>query len=196
MLGRPVAVLAYGSLRYQPGPVLAAVIHSREACRTPFPVEYGRASTRWGGGPVLVPHDRGGSVDGELLHLAQSVGLGEAVEILRLREGLPDGRGVVHVDLPGRDDVVVIAASLPRNLPIGDMTADALARRAVASVDNGELNGIAYLRGALACGIETPISQAYAAAILARAGASSLEGAQARLLALRDARKGGADGLG
>jgi hypothetical protein len=189
-------VLAYGSLRYQPGPMLAAVIDSREPCRTPFPVEYGRASARWGGGPVLVPHDRGGPVDGELLRLAKGVGLGEAVEILRIREGLPDGRGVVHVDLADHDDVVVIAASLPRNLPLGDMTPESLARRAVASIENGELNGIAYLRGARACGIETPLSGEYETAILALSGAASLEEAQVRLLALRDARKRGADGLG
>src|SRR5699024_10748578 len=57
---RPVAVLAYGSLLYRPGPELAAVTVARRPCRTPFPVEYGRASTRWGGGPVLAPHPDGG----------------------------------------------------------------------------------------------------------------------------------------
>jgi hypothetical protein len=184
--GRQVAVLAYGSLRHEPGPVLQAVIASRAPCRTPFPVEYGRASARWGGGPVLVPHRRGGEVDGELLCLSASVGLGDAVEILRQREGLPDGRGVVHVELPGRDDLVVIAASLPRNLPVRDMEPEALASRAITSVANGAMNGIAYLRMARACGIETPSSAAYAEAICARVGVGDLQEAEARLLALRD----------
>lgn len=191
---RALAILAYGSLIHSPGAVLAPRIASVEPCRTPFPVEYGRASRRWGGGPVLVPHARGGPVAGALLLLADDVDLGEAVEMLVVREGLEDARGVVAVDMPG--ERLVLAASLPRNLPAPDMTAGALARRAVASGRNGPRNGVAYLAGALRSGIETPLSAAYAAAVTELLGVGSLEEAE-RLVALdRPEADGGDDGLG
>lgn len=194
MRQRPLAVLAYGSLLHTPGPGLAALIVGREACRTPFPVEYGRASRRWGGGPVLVPHPRGGPVDGALLLLAPGTELGTAVEALAEREGLSDARGVLQVEMPG--ERLVIAAALPRNLPAPDMAPDALARRAVASAAEGPRNGVAYLLGAVGAGVETPLTAAYAERVCARAGAASLEEAD-RLLALaRPPRIGRTDGLG
>lgn len=192
---RPVAVLAYGSLIDEPGPELAAVIAGRRPCRTPFGVEYGRASQRWGGGPVLVPHPRGAPVAGTLLLLAPGIALGAAVEMVAAREGLPDARGVVAVDLPG--ERLVIAASLPRNLPAPDMRPGALARRAAASVAHGERNGVAYLRRALASGIATPLTAAYRAELLRLAGADTLEEAERRLVASAAApTEGGGHGLG
>lgn len=191
---RRLAILAYGSLLYAPGAGLGAVVAGSTPCRTPFPVEYGRASRRWGGGPVLVPHPRGGPVDGALLMLAESVDLGTAVDLLAAREGLEGPRGVVQVDVPG--DLLVLTASLPRNLPGPDMTAEALARRAVQSAAQGPRNGVAYLRGAIAAGILTPLTRAYAERVQALVGAASLEEAE-RLVALRrSAPKGRADGLG
>jgi hypothetical protein len=180
VMQRPVAILAYGSLLYQPGPELAAVIVRRTPCRTPFPVEYGRASARWGGGPVLTPHPDGGPVDGALLHLADAIDLGTAVDMLATREGLPDPRGVIEVT--GIADALVLTAALPRNLPAPDMTPAELARRAIASVATGPRNGVAYLRGAMECGIATPRTGAYAAAVLEIAGADTLEQAE-RLVA-------------
>jgi hypothetical protein len=189
-----LAILAYGSLLHSPGAMLAPRIVGVEPCVTPFPVEYGRASRRWGGGPVLVPHARGGVVNGALLLLADDVDLGDAVEMLAGREGLEDARGVVQVDMPGGR--LVLAASLPRNLPAPDMTPDALARRAVESARLGPRNGVVYLAAALRAGISTPLSAAYAARIVERVGAASLTDAE-RLVALdRPARNGGADGLG
>ena len=71
--------------------------------------------------------------------------------MLAEREGLLSARGVVQVDLPG--DRLVLAASLPRNLPAPDMTPAALARRAIASVHaDGRRNGVRYLAAALALG--------------------------------------------
>ena len=191
---RRLAILAYGSLLYRLGPALSSVVVGSEACRTPFPVEYGRASRRWGDGPVLVPHPRGGPVDGALLHLAERVELGEAVQLLAEREGLPDGRGVVQVDLPG--DRIVLSASLPRNLPAPDMAPDALARRAVRSARTGPRNGVAYLRGAVEAGVVTPRTEAYVAAVLELVGAASLAEAE-RLVALDGpAAAGRANGVG
>lgn len=191
---RRLAILAYGSLLSEAGSLLATRIVGVEPCRTPFPVEYGRASARWNGGPVLVPHARGAAVAGALLLLADDVELGDAVEMLALREGLEDARGIVQVEMPG--DRLVLAASLPRNLPAPDMTPDALARRALESAGHGPRNGVAYLAAALGVGISTPLSADYAARILDHVGAPSLEEAE-RLLALaRPAPNGGSDGLG
>jgi hypothetical protein len=191
---RRLAILAYGSLLYRLGPGLAPVVVGTEPCRTPFPVEYGRASRRWGGGPVLVPHPRGGAVDGALLHLAQGVELGAAVELLAEREGLRGGRGVVQVELPG--DVLVLSASLPLNLPEADMAPAALARRAVESARAGPRNGVAYLRGAVEAGVRTPLTEAYAEAVLELVGAPSLGEAE-RLVALDGpAAAGRANGVG
>lgn len=181
VLQRPLAVLAYGSLLHTPGPGLAHLVVGRVPCRTPFPVEYGRASRGWGGGPVLVPHPRGAPVQGALLLIADGVELGAAVDALAEREGLSDPRGVLQVEMPG--DRLVIAAALPRNLPAPDMTPSALARRAIESARTGPRNGVAYLRGAVAAGVRTPLTDAYAEAVCAAAGAGSLEEAE-RLLAL------------
>jgi hypothetical protein len=189
----PLAILAYGSLLHRPGAGLRAVIVASRPCTTPFPVEYGRASQRWGGGPVLVPHPAGAPVAGALLLLADGIDLGTAVDLLASREGLDRARGIVHVDLPG--DRVVIAASLPRNLPAPDMTADALARRAIESAGNGPRNGVAYLRGAIASGIRTPLTDGYAERVLARVGAPTLEDAE-RLLAFPRRAGRRANGMG
>ena len=100
---------------------------------------------------MLVPHPLGGPVDGGLLLLAGHLELGQATDLLAEREGLLSARGVVQVDLPG--DRLVLAASLPRNLPAPDMTPAALARRAVASVHaDGRRNGVRYLRRGAALG--------------------------------------------
>lgn len=183
---RRLAVLAYGSLLHAAGPELSALVVGREPCRTPFPVEYGRVSPRWGGGPVLVPHPDGAPVDGALLVLREGVGLGVAVEALRRREGLPGAAGILEVRVPGAEDLVVLCASLPRNLGAAGMTPDALAGRAVESVAaGGARNGVAYLRGALEAGVRTPASAEYRRRILERVGAADLEEAEARLLRLR-----------
>src|SRR3954452_4062400 len=151
---RRLAILAYGSLLYRLGPGLASVVVGTEPVRTPFPVEYGRASRRWNGGPVPVADPRGGSVQGALLLLADGVELGTAVELLAEREGLEGARGILQVEVPG--DRITLAASLPRNLPETDMTPDALARRAIDSGRGEPRNGIAYLRGAIDAGVRTP----------------------------------------
>ena len=193
---RPLAILAYGSLLHSPG-ALGPLITGVVPCRTPFPVEYGRASHRWGGGPVLVPHERGAPVDGALLLLADDVELGEAADLLAEREGLPSSRGILQVDLPDQERLVLTCA-LPRNLPAPDMTPAALARRAVASVHaDGRRNGVRYLAGAIASGVVTPRTAAYRDAVLEAAAAATLEEAERLLASPRSEERGGlADGLG
>jgi rhodanese-related sulfurtransferase len=179
---RRIGILAYGSLLHAPGPELEALIVARSARRTPFGVEYGRRSRRWNGGPVLVPHPDGGPVDGAVLILAPGVTLGEAADALARREGCRPG-GIVEAPL-GDPGLIALSASLPRNLTPSAMTPDALADAALASVGEHPRNGIAYLRGALRAGIVTPRTREYARAVLARAGARTLEEAE-RLVASR-----------
>jgi hypothetical protein len=169
---RQVAIVAYGSVIDDPGPAIRRLVVERRLCRTPFPVEFARVSPRWGGGPVLVPCSRGGPVDGRLLVLSPGVGIGAAVELLRQREGLPGGRGIVEVAVSG--PLLLIAASLPLNLTPEHVTPLALARRAIASVAHGPRNGVAYLRQVLRAGVRTPLTRAYEQALLELSGASSL----------------------
>ncbi|HTI34862.1 MAG TPA: hypothetical protein VL422_14380 [Miltoncostaea sp.] len=193
---RPLAILAYGSLLHSPG-ALGPLITGVVPCRTPFPVEYGRASQRWNGGPVLVPHPDGAPVEGGLLLLAPHLELGTATDLLAEREGLISARGILQVEVPGQERLV-LTCSLPRNLPAPDMTPDALARRAVASVHrDGRRNGVRYLAAALASGVVTPRTEAYRDAVLSASGAATLGEAE-RLLALPRSEGGGgaADGLG
>ena len=64
-----IGILAYGSLRHDPGPELGHPnIISRIETRTPFGVEYGRYSVKKrGGAPTLAPHIRGAPVEAEIL---------------------------------------------------------------------------------------------------------------------------------
>jgi len=98
------------------------------------------------------------------------------------------------VDLPG--ERLVLTSSLPRNLPGPDMTADALARRAIDSAAHGPRNGVAYLRGVVAAGVRTPVTDAYAERVLARLGAASLDEAERLVAFARREPRGSGNGLG
>jgi hypothetical protein len=143
---------------------------------------------------VLVPHPRGGPVEGALLLLADGVELGVAVDALAEREGLDDPRGVLQVEMPG--DLLVIAAALPRNLPAPDMEPAALARRALESARTGPRNGVAYLRGAVAAGVRTPLTDDYSREVCAATGAGSLDDAERLLAFARPPGIGRMHGLG
>jgi hypothetical protein len=190
---RQVAIMAYGSVIGDAGPAIEALVVERRRWRTPFPVEFARVSPRWGGGPVLVPCAWGGSVNGALLVLSRGVGLGAAVDLLRQREGLPGGRGIVEVAVPG--ELLVIAASLPLNLRQEDVTPGELARRAVASVAHGPRNGVAYLRRVVDAGVRTPLTAAYERALLELTGAPSLNRVE-QVLRGPSVVEGGVNGVG
>jgi hypothetical protein len=64
-----VGILAFGSLIDDPGPEIDAAFTGRKLnVRTPFRVEFARASTKRYGAPTLVPVQQGGaSVPGQIL---------------------------------------------------------------------------------------------------------------------------------
>jgi hypothetical protein len=176
-----IAIVAYGSLIYEPGEALAELVQETEPYRTPFSVEYGRQSKKWGGGPVLTVDPRGEPVDGQRMILKPGLTLGEVIDVLAAREGIPSAHGIIEIESPGA--LTELTCALPRNLEADDMAPAALAARAASSVSNGALNGVAYLRGAVGVGVRTARTDEYVAALLETSGGGDLFDAEARLLA-------------
>ncbi len=81
-----IGILAFGSLKVNPGGEIAPMIERRIPTKTPFPVEFGRYSRSRGGGPTVVPHPKGSPVEAEVLVLAPSVDLPSAKDMLFRRE--------------------------------------------------------------------------------------------------------------
>jgi len=151
------------------------LIDDREPCRTPFPVEYGRKSAKWGGGPTLTIDSRGGPVEGERLILAAGLGLGEVIDVLTRREGIPSADGIIQIE---NRSMTELACALPLNLADEDLSPGRLAARAVSSVTTGPQNGVTYLRGAMEVGIRTPRTERYAEEILRAVGCETLAEAE------------------
>jgi hypothetical protein len=191
-----VGILAYGSLLTWPGPELHSLLHGRTGgITTPFAVEFARASSRRSGAPTLAPVDTGGCrVDCSLLLLDPDIGLEHAHHLLYRREiNQPGGELTYDPDQPPSPDRVrierltdfagcdhVIYAKLPA--PLAPDPVD-LARRAIASARASSgaegRDGISYLMGVRAHGIETPLTPAYERAILRQTGTTSLSEAHA-----------------
>lgn len=182
-----VGLLAYGSLLWDPRSDLEDVldlvspIHDVE---TDFAVEFARSSTRTrGGGPTLVPVETGGApVLGAIFPFRESLPVDDAQTLVWRREtGRSNGRydplrnaehpDKVFVDahegLYDQFDVVLAVRIQPNIEPLNG---DELARRAIQSARTeigAERNdGISYLIGAKAFGIETPLRSDYEAGIL------------------------------
>jgi hypothetical protein len=191
-----VGILAYGSLLTWPGPELLPLIHARiDDITTPFAVEFARASSRRSGAPTLAPVETGGCcVQGSLLLLERDTGLEHAHHLLYRREiNQPGAELTYDPDEPPSPDRVrierlagfagcdhVIYARLPAVLEPDPVD---LARRAIASArassgDEGR-DGISYLMGVRAHGIETPLTPTYEQEILRQTGTTSLTEAHA-----------------
>lgn len=194
-----IGILAYGSLVSDPGVEIEPVIVHRIATTTPFGVEYGRYSRGRGGGPTVVPHTAGGPVSAQVLQLAESVALEDAKGMLWRREVRQEGsrRPYSYARSP---DAVIVQDSIgfcglehvlytdfnPAGKiaqPDPEALADA-AIRSVASAKPGR-DGISYLIDLSEGGVATVLTAQYVAAILGRAGTSSL--IEAREVALRRA---------
>jgi hypothetical protein len=198
-------MLAYGSLRWDPGHLADVLdLNARaEWVETPFPIEFARSSTGTrGGGPSLIPVDNGGArVSAPVVPFRDRMSVQEAQTLIwrrevRATEGeynplRSPGPNKVYVDEhQGISDAfdVVLAVRIGAN--ITPLTADVLAACAIRSAQSeagaARRDGISYLIEAKRCGVETPLSPAYEAAVLGALGVASLEEA---LLAAR-ARSG------
>lgn len=194
-LRNEVGILAYGSLRIDPGSEFAPYVERRIAgLTTPFPIEYVRSSPTRAGAPVLVPVPAGygAFAPAEVLVLAPEIDRETADVMLRRRKLDRVGGDEIWVaadeeemsvrELPGFAElpVVLYAAGapnlpevIPDDVPLTER-AKILAQLAIASLTPETYaaghDGIRYLADALNQEIETPLTQPYQAAILAQAG--------------------------
>jgi hypothetical protein len=189
---RKIAILAFGSLRNDPGKI-GEHIAFRIKTETPFPVEYGRLSQSRGGGPTLVPHEKGAKVGAELLILPDDMPLERARDLLWLRERRKEDNEETYSAGTGPNHVLVrewnkacefgecpwVETVLYTDFnPSGKqtLTAEQLAKAAIESVgkaDEGK-DGITYLAQAEKAGIHTPLTKTYREAILKQTGTQTL----------------------
>jgi hypothetical protein len=185
-----LGILAYGSLKDDPGPELGACIAVRiGGVESPFEVEFARRSRKRSGAPTLIPVESGGaSVDSTILVLSDGVTEDDAASLLYQRESRSTDT-YVPKEKPRPDDVivkrlqdfhgveVVLYASLGSN--ISDFSPEALAHLAIGSA-RGEAgarqnDGISYLMARIDEGVRTPLMPAYTQEILLRTGTGSLQ---------------------
>ena len=202
-----VGILAYGSLRIDPGPGLTPYVENRIELTTPFPVEYVRSSPTRAGVPVLVPVPAGygAPAPAEVLVLAPEVDRETAGVLLQRRKldrasddalwFAADAEEMAVRELPGFAGlpVVIYAAGapnlpevIPYDIPVAEK-AETLARLAIASLTSDTAaaghDGIRYLADAIAQGIVTPLTEPYRQAILRLTGAPDLTAARATVAA-------------
>ena len=102
-----VGIFGYGSLLSCPGPDIGPHIVRRISHFSPWKIEYARGSEGRGGGPTLVIHQAGGSVNGQVLVL--DVGANRLAEVrvwLWERENKPKQRCIKEMRLAGLDHVL------------------------------------------------------------------------------------------
>ena len=183
---RTVGILAFGSLLYDPGAELKAVIDKEVNVITPFEVEFCRLSATRGGAPTLVRVEGGGgTVKARLLVLKPGITKAEAREMLWRRETHQVGmaakptsnlRGVVISELPAFNGVdYALYASNEANNPSPD--AASLAGAALKSLNDAPAgqDGVTYLRNMKSLGIQTPLTEDYEAEVLKLSKAGSLD---------------------
>jgi hypothetical protein len=153
-------------------------------------VEFARRSSRRSGAPTLAPVETGGCrVDGALLLLDAGIDLDHAHHLLYRREVNQAGTELTYdpneppspdrvrierlCDIEGCDHVLY--ARLPATLAPdpADLAERAIASARASSGAEGR-DGIIYLMGVKANGIETPITSAYEREILRRTATTSL----------------------
>lgn len=193
---RSIGILAFGSLINDPGPELQPKIVMRLKTITPFPVEYGRYSgTTRGGAPTLVPHQAGGPVEAEILVLDDSANSADVEDMLWRRETRKIDSRERYVEGASANSVLikhfkdspcvcdVLYTDFHAAGKVERLSVDQLAAKAIQSVKSARdgMDGISYLIGNLAAGIETPLTPAYKAEILRQTNTESLEEALASL---------------
>src|SRR4030081_3494922 len=185
-----IGILAFVSLRTNPGSELAPLIDRKDAAETPFSVEFARSSRKRGGAPTLVPVEAGLRLPAEILVLNDGIGKHTVIDMLYRRETKQVGTTARYPSLPQEvfiktchPDAIapdlrdVIFASNEANIPVEKLTPQYLANLAISSVavaDPG-WDGITYLIEAKRCSVRTALSEEYESVILANVGVGSLE---------------------
>jgi hypothetical protein len=188
-----IGILAFGSLMDDPGPEIERWIVGRRRVKTPFHVEFARYSEKRGGGPTLVPVERGGGhVDAHVLLLSGNITLAEAVDMLwrretgkvgsqasfELRRRTDPAKTVLIRQMHGFAglDCVIYTDLFPEG-KIADPKPNELAQKAVSSVKKITKNqdGITYFIKAKQAGIRTPLSEQYEREVLKQTMADSLQ---------------------
>ncbi|MCL6614027.1 MAG: hypothetical protein K6U03_05355 [Firmicutes bacterium] len=183
-----IAIYGYGSLLVDAGPDLQPLIIERIPHPSPRPVEYARLSRSRGNAPAVAFFDRGGIVTGQILvlDLPDTEEAREKVaHSLWLREGRPPRAAIRTMSAAGIKTVFYcdLEPTIPNPTPrlLADFAIESVAKCAEAGVPSR--NGIRYLRDCLEVGVVTPLSHAYADAILAKLKAKDLKEAEEIALA-------------
>jgi hypothetical protein len=195
---KTVGILAFGSLIGDPGNEIGPHITKRIASRTPFKVEFARASESRDGAPTLVPYVNGSQVDAEILIVNLEVE--DATDRLYRREIHEVSSNKIYEEPPAGNQNSVRVCSLFNFEGVGTVlyaeiganidqpTASELARLAIKSArarDDGK-DGITYLRDALANNVRTPLSDTYLRKTLDLTGGRDLDDALAIVRLLPD----------
>ena len=191
--------MAYGSLGDDPGEEIGPrIVEKIENVRTPFRVEFARASRTRGGAPTLVPVlESGACVKAKVLVMEEDISEDDATDMLWRRETRRENSGERYdpPSEPGLNEVMVrrlenfegldlvLYAEIGGN--IRDPTARGLAELAVGSARSEagrkERDGVTYLIGVKNIGVSTPLMPEYEREILRITGTKTLEQAYARL---------------
>jgi len=182
---KPVGVLAFGSLIWEPGCLQKHIIAGEtRAVRTPWPVEYARKSSSRCDAPTLVRFQDGCAVAAQILVL-DTCCLDTARGLVACREGCSPDRIAICEELTDEhtEPAAVFYTALCANIHL-PLTGRELARLAIDSCTRLQAkgqpckNGIRYLRKNIEHGVVTALTCEYKQAILDACNVERLEEAE------------------
>ena len=190
-----IALLAYGSLQWNPEEQLEEALEFSAATptTTPFSAEFARSSNGRAGAPTLVPVNGGGArVPALLIPFEEGVSADEAKTLIWRREtgrraGDYPNPSVIRRNTTVVDELTEEFADFARVLYVRflpDMPAmepaklaELAIRSARGEVGAARRDGISYLSKAKEYGVVTPLSSPYESEILSRLSVASLDDA-------------------
>lgn len=185
---KPVGVLAFGSLIWDPQEELDRKTERSIKTLAPWPVEYARRSTTRCGAPTLVKVCDGERVSA-LIWVLDECNICDARRLVARREGCSPSLIATCEELTEQheDLQAVLYTALDANIdppPTGEELADLAicSCRKLAEKGEPEKNGIRYLRETICVGVKTALTDEYKEAILQRCQASDLYEAENKCL--------------